>query len=177
MWNQMSVWGAVEELQATLAARLHKSEGAGLSSVRAPASPTSLALTQSSKPVQESVGSYTRALSSVGSGKTGVVGFAFAINGKVKSADVYVSPELFAAMWPKLLSASALEAVQHREESKVASVPPAQVLVFLRDAAKGTQSTTDVDGRVKLVKRESEKQIQVESWDGAKWVHRSVISK
>ena len=177
MWNQMSVWGAVEELQAALAAHLHKSEAKGLSSVRAPASPTSLALTESSKPVQESVGSYTRALSSVGSGKTGVVGFAFEVNGQVKNADLYDSPELFAAMWPSLLSASALEAVQHREEGKVAAVPPAQVLAFLRDAAKSKQSTTDVDGKVKLVKRESEKQIQVESWDGTKWVHRSVISK
>jgi hypothetical protein len=177
MWNQMSVWGAVEELQAALAAHLHKSEATGLSSVRAPASPTSLALTQSSKPVQESVGSYIRALSRVGSGKAGVVGFAFAVNGQVKSADLYASPELFAAIWPKLLSASALEAVQHRESGKVVAVPPTQVLAFLRDAAKGKQSTTDVDGKVKLVKRESEKQMQVESWDGARWVHRSVITK
>jgi len=177
MWNQMSVWGAVEELQASLATHLHKTESAALAAVRVPASPTSLALTQSSKPVEESVRSYTIALSSVGSGKTGVIGFAFAVNGQMKSADLYASPELFAAMWPKLLSASALEAVQHQKSGRVAAVSPVQVLAFLKDAEKGKQSMTDVDRKVKLIKRESEKQMQVESWDGANWVHRSVVSK
>jgi len=48
----------------------------------------------------------------------------------------------------------------------VAAVPPVEVLAFLRDAEKGKQSMTDVDRKVKLIKRESEKQMQVESWDG-----------
>jgi len=177
MWNQMSVWGAVEELQSALATHLHKTESTALAAVRVPASPTSLALTQSSKPVEESVRSYTGALSSVGRGQTDVIGFAFAVNGQIKGADLYASPELFAAMWSKLLSASALEAVEHQKSSKVAAVPPVEVLAFLRDAEKGKQSMTDVDRKVKLIKRESEKQMQVESWDGANWVHRSVVSK
>jgi len=177
MWNQMSVWGAIEELQEALAAHLHKTGPKGLAEVRALASPTSLALTQSSKPVEESVRSYAEALGSIGRGKTGVIGFAFAVNGEVKSADLYASPELFAAMWPKLLSASAVEALQHRDARKVALVPAAQVAGFLRDAGKGKQSTTDVDHRVKLIKVETGKQMLLESWDGANWVHRSVVSK
>ena len=106
-----------------------------------------------------------------------MIGFAFAVNGQIKGADLYASPELFAAMWSKLLGASALEAIQHQKSGKVAAVPPVEVLAFLRDAEKGKQSMTDVDRKVKLIKRESEKQMQVESWDGANWVHRSVVSK
>jgi len=71
-----------------------------------------------------------------------VIGFAFAVNGQIKVADLYASPELFAAMWSKLLSASALEAVEHQKSSKVAAVPPVEVLAFLRDAEKGKQSMT-----------------------------------
>jgi hypothetical protein len=112
----------------------------------------------------------------VGKGQTDVIGFAFAVNGQIKGADLYASPELFAAMWSKLLGASALEAIQHQKSGKVVAAP-VEVLAFLRDAEKGKQSMTDVDRKVKLIKRESEKQMQVESWDGANWVHRSVVSK
>ena len=44
-----------------------------------------------------------------------MIGFVFAINGKLNSGDVYASPDLFAKMYPKLLHAAALEAVAERD--------------------------------------------------------------
>jgi len=38
------------------------------------------------------------------------VGAVIAINGKVQNADLFNSPELFKALWPKLLESYALEA-------------------------------------------------------------------
>ena len=40
-----------------------------------------------------------------------MIGYVFAINGHVNSADVYASRALFVKLWPKLLKASAVEAV------------------------------------------------------------------
>ncbi|MFX5484718.1 DUF6569 family protein, partial [Acinetobacter baumannii] len=50
-------------------------------------------------------------LQKVGDKDSDVVGYAFAINGKVNSADVYASHDLFKKLWPKLLNSSAVEAV------------------------------------------------------------------
>jgi hypothetical protein len=176
MWNQMSVWQNVSALQEALASRLRQDKAAGLASVRAQASPTSLILTQSSPPVAEAVGAYTKALTGAVTGKTDVVGYAFALNGDVKNADVYASSELFSAMWPKLLKSSAIEAVRLREQTKTAPVPVSQVDAFLREAA-GKQTTRAVDRRIKLVQHESERLLSVESRDGNQWVHRSVVKK
>ena len=176
-WNQMSVWGTVSAIQEALASRLRKQKGAGVASVRALASPSSLVLTQTSPPVEEAVGAYTEVLAGVIDGKTSVVGYAFAVNGEVKSADVYASEALFSAMWPKLLKSSAVEAVRLREQGKTAPVKASQVEAFLREADRGKETTIDVDRRVKLVTRESERHLLVESREGTNWVHRSVVKK
>ena len=47
-----------------------------------------------------------------------VIGYAFAINGKVNSADVYASHELFQKLWPKLLESSAVEAFSELQKDK-----------------------------------------------------------
>ena len=177
MWNQMSVWGTVSAIQEALASRLQKHKGAGVAAVRPAVSPTSLVLTQTSPPVEEAVGAYTRVLAGAVEGKTGVTGYAFAVNGEVKSADVYASAALFSAMWPKLLKSSVVEALRMREQGKAAPVKVSQILAFLREASSGKQTSIDVDRRVKLVKRESERQLSVESREGTNWVHRSVVKK
>lgn len=177
MWNQMSVWGTVSAIQEALASHLQKQKGAGVAAVRAPASPTSLMLTQTSPPVEEAVGAYTKVLAGAVEGRAGVIGYAFAVNGEVKSADVYSSAALFSAMWPKLLKSSAVEALRMREQGKTAPVKASQVEAFLREASSGKETTIDVDRRVKLVKRENERHLLVESREGTNWVHRSVVKK
>jgi hypothetical protein len=80
-------------------------------------------------------------------------------------------------MWPKLLKSSAIEAA--RLHDKGTSVPPqvSQVSAFLRESSTGNETTKAVDRRVKLVKRESERQVLMESQEGENWVHRSVVKK
>ena len=43
-----------------------------------------------------------------------VIGFAFAINNELNSADVYSSNGLFKRFWPRLLKTAAIEAVAER---------------------------------------------------------------
>jgi hypothetical protein len=178
MWSQASVWQGVSALQEALASHLKTTDGTGLGAVRSPASPSSLMLTQTSPSVEEAVGAYVKALAGNVSETTGVVGYAFAVNGEVKGADVYVSAELFSAMWPKLLKSSAIEAVRLREKGKtVAPVSLARGEAFLRDASGSKETLTAVGGRVTLAKRESERLLLVESRDGTNWVHRNVVRK
>ncbi len=64
----------------------------------------------------------SNALKAKGEAGDDIVGYVFAVNGKLNSADVYPSNGLFRKMWGKLLTASAIEAIGHRNAPNVA--PP-----------------------------------------------------
>src|SRR5262245_30406230 len=83
----------------------------GLTSVTDRASPSSLQLTLETMLVKDTANDYVKNLSSIINGKRDVIGFVFAINGQINSADVYSSNALFAKLWPKMLEASAIEAI------------------------------------------------------------------
>jgi hypothetical protein len=178
MWNQASVWRKVAELQEALASHLRNQKSAtGLAAVRALASPSSLLLTQTSPPVEEAVSAYTKTLASVAQRSTDVVGYAFAVNGEVKSADLYASPELFV---PCGRSCSGRAGLRHCGLAIKETISPgnaAGVVAFLRGTNSNQETTTAVDGRTKLATRDSLHQSWVESRDGITWVHRSVVKK
>jgi hypothetical protein len=178
MQNQTSVWSKVGELQDTLASHLRKQANVtGLSGVRSAASPTSLPLTQTSPPVQKAVSAYTKVLAGAVQGKSDVVGYAFAVNGEWKSADLYASPELFASMWPKLLKSSVVEALQVGHQGNTAPADTRRAVAFLHATGTGHETTTRVDQRTQLAKRETVDQLRTESRDGSAWVHRSIVTK
>src|ERR1051325_1059173 len=102
--SQEAVWKNVSVAQKKL------SDNVG-GDVQAPMSVSSLELTVENAKVKENTESYIKALSGILQNKSDVIGYVFAINGHVNSADVYASRALFAKLWPKLLKASAVEAV------------------------------------------------------------------
>ena len=178
MGSQITVWKKVAELQEALASHLRNQKSAtGLAEVRAVASPTSLLLTQTSPPVEEAVSAYTKTLAGVARGSTEVVGYAFVVNGDVKGADLYASPELFSSMWSKLLKSSVVEALRLGHQGNYSPGNAAGIVAFLRGTNSNQGTTTAVDGRTKLAKRDSLHQSWVESRDGISWVHRSVVKK
>src|SRR5262249_59889080 len=156
--DQSAVWREVAKTQAALQAS-------------APASPTSLQLTLESRPVAEAVDGYLNALTGIAAAKPDAVGFVFAVNGAVNSADVYSSPALFAAMWPKLLRSSAVEAVGHlKKDGRFQPARSEAIRAFLNEAERGKQSAVDVDRRVKLVTYAGDDQILFESREGSGWI-------
>jgi len=176
--SQTDVWNKVAQTQVALGRNAGTGGGGSGSGVHAPASPSSYQLSLESRPVVRAVDGYVKALNGVVAGKADVVGLAFAVNGEVNSADLYSSPELFAAMWPKLLKSTAVEAVRLLEKGK--SFPPCSVSAvqaLLRDAEAGKESAVDINRRVKLVRREGDQEMLFESRDGAGWVHRNYIKK
>jgi hypothetical protein len=168
---------------ATLAVRPAASHGTdvGVTSVADQASPSSLQLTLENKLVKESTNDYVKKLSSIINGKRDVIGFVFAINGQVNSADVYSSNALFVKLWPKMLEASAIEAIAElKADEKFQPVEAAGVKGFLRESHAGKTETKRVTARTSVVKSETEKNLFFESRESSrngKWVHRNYITK
>jgi hypothetical protein len=168
VWKQVAV--AQDKLSANTGTR-----------VNGAASPTSFQLALENKEVQKTSDSYFKALAGIINGKSDVIGYVFAINGKINSADIYASNALFRKLWPKLLTSSAIEAVAElRRGEKFEAPRPADVRGFLDDSAKGTEKQKDVSSRVQMVTRDSDGSVFFETRDRAKpdtWVHRNVIKK
>ena len=72
------------------------------------------------KPVQDHI----RALNALGTDSPDVVGYAVAVNGKLSSADLYATNDMFRKQWAKLPRSSALEAIADRG----AGTPPPPLL-------------------------------------------------
>lgn len=173
--SQSEVWEKVDEAQQ----KLNRSVA---TEVRAEDSASSLQLSLENEKVRESADAYIEKLSGIVKGQTDIIGYAFAINGKLNSADVYASNSLFNKLWPKLLKASAIEATAESaigERSE--SVAIEQVADFLSRAEQGAQvSERQVTDRIRMVMRESGQQVLSETRDlkhEGKWLHRNYLAK
>jgi hypothetical protein len=88
------------------------------------------------------------------------------INGTVSSADVYGSHELFLKLWPKLLRASAVEALSEVQKGKKFAVPKIDVVqAWLADVEKGKRTDKDVGKRLTEVSLETDKTLLFETLD------------
>ncbi len=149
--------------------------------VTAAASRSSLQLTLENKVVQATADDYLKALSSAVAGKSDVIGYTFAINGQLNSADVYSSHVLFMKLWPKLLKASAVEAIAEFDKAdKAEVVSTASVKAFLAEAETGAAAQKQITPRVALEKRESDKHLFFETRErknGEQWLHRNYLKK
>ena len=172
--SQTEVWAKVAEAQEKL------SNNVG-GSVNSTSSESSLQLSLENKKVMEVTDSYIKKLSGIINGKSDVVGFAFAINGKLNSSDVYGSNALFQKLWPKLLKASAVEALAELQKgAKFETVRADSVKEFFAAAEDGKPSESAVTNRVKMVTRETDDNIVFETRDqkqGEAVVHRSYVKK
>ncbi|MFS8085535.1 MAG: ARPP-1 family domain-containing protein, partial [Acidobacteriota bacterium] len=172
--SQGDVWREVAAAQDKLSANTG-------TRVNGAASPTSLQLALENKEVQKTAENYIEALAGIVNRKPDVIGYVFAINGKINSADIYASSVLFKKLWPKLLKASAIEAIAELRRGEKFAAPAADaVRGFLDDSPKDTEKEKDVSSRVQMVTRESSSKVSFETRDRAKsdvWVHRNVIKK
>lgn len=172
--SQDAVWENVSVAQK----KLSRNVGA---SVNASISATSFELSVEDSKVKATTASYIDALNSILRNKPDVIGYAFAINGQVNSADVYASHALFAKLWPKLLKASAVEAIAElNPQAKPEPVADESIHAFLADSEQPAAKSKEVTQRVRVVTREDDKNIFFETQDRLQkdvWVHRNYIRK
>jgi len=168
--DQREVWDQVARAQVSMSMAAPE--------FRAPAS-NSMQLAMENRNVAEATGAYVSSLKKIVDGKPDVVGYAFAINGKVNSADIYASSDLFRKMWPKLLNSSAVEAFTERPNMKgSAKVDVSAVESAIAAADRGRESAQPPMGSVQTVKKESDKVLLFESRETGKgWIHKNYVVK
>ncbi len=171
--SQQEVWAQVSDAQA----RLAKTVGGD---VRSGQSASSLQLSLENDKVIATVEEYIRALSRIIDGRSDVIGYAVAINGKLNSADVYASNALFKKLWPRMLKASATEAVAESRGVRLAEpVRPTAVSEFLTDSEKAKREERATKSGSRVVTRQDKDNMMFESVDekGQVTVHRSYVKK
>lgn len=173
--SQQAVWENVTVAQKKLTENLGATVQNNLSM-------SSFELSMNDSKVQETTAAYISALSRIVQNKSDVIGYVFAINGQVNSADVYASRALFVKLWPKLLKASAVEAIAElNQDAEPKVIASETVETFLAESEKPAAEAKDVTTRVKLLTREDDKNIFFETQDrrqkDGSWVHRNYIRK
>ncbi len=171
--SQGEVWQSVTVAQDKL------SRNVG-SRVNSTVSESSLQLAVENNKVQATADSYVKALGGIADRSDDVIGYVFAINGKMNSADIYGSNVLFRKLWPKLLKANAIEAIAELQPGKFKPASPESVSGFLSDSEKAKGSDKDMSPRVNLMTREDDENIFFETRDkkeNGAWIHRNYIKK
>src|ERR1051325_10322878 len=156
--SQGAVWENVRLAQDKLSQKV----GARVNST---VSESSLQLAVENHRVQENADSYIKALCNIVNKGNDVIGYVFAINGQVNSADVYSSNALFRKLWPKLLKANAVEAIADLQKDSFRPVSGESAKAFLREAEQARASEKQVTKRVKMVTREDDKNAFFETQD------------
>ncbi len=172
--SQQEVWNQVADAQK----RLSNNVG---DMVTAAESASSLQLSLENKKVVANVDDYIRNLAKIVNGKKDVIGYAMAVNGKINSADIYVSNALFSKVWMKMLKASATEAVAESRSVRLAEpVKPEAVRSLLTESDTASSRERAVaSGSARLVTREDKDNVMVEARDEKSKiaVHKSYIRK
>jgi hypothetical protein len=166
--DQGKVWEKVAEAQTKLASNVGKK-------VSSASSETSLELTLENQDVEKMSEAYLKALQPALDGSRDVVGFVFAINGTMNSAEIYGSSVLFKKLWPKLLKAAVVEAISEKGGAVRPEPSAKEADGFLSVQAEAKKPQADKAG-VQLDGAKKDGRILLESKEKktGNWIHRSV---
>ena len=179
--NQANVWRNVAEARGKLSAvAAGNVGGVGQATFSTPGG-TSMQMALEDRKVTEAVDRYISALSKIVDGTGDVVGYAYTVNGTFSGAEVYASADLFRRMWPKLLHASAAEALADRSNPAAPkSLDAAAIRKALADADTGRAGAPRNNGSLVVSKKESDQSVLYVTADGSAdgaWLHKSYIAK
>jgi len=130
--SQREVWDNAAELQEKLSQNVGKS-------VQSPVSSSSLELTLGNKDVRKHAEEYVNALRDIIKDRKHIIGFVFAINGQLNTAEVYGSEDLFRQLWPKLLRTAAVEAFAELNKDKHFKAPSTKAAAVFLEYPKESQ--------------------------------------
>ncbi|MBU1076987.1 MAG: hypothetical protein KKH98_06835 [Spirochaetes bacterium] len=173
--SQQEVWSEVSKFQDTLGDNM----GAG---VRDRDSESSLQLTLENKKVKKESKKYITELSEIAYKRKNIIGYIFAINGEINSADIYSQAALFRKLWPKLLESSSIEAIsEYKNNRKFKNVTRQDVSNWFAELSKrGKRIKKGINKYIDLDVKESEDNIMFETYEKGesdKWIHRNYIKK
>jgi len=178
--NQSEVWSGVAEQQTKLSENVSRLTGKSVD-IRGPASQSSLQLTLENKDLDAVKRRYLDKLNRVLNGKTDVIGFAYAINGEINTAEVYNHKSLFRALWPKLLDAAITEAITECSvDHRFRPVNAEGVKAFFETALSGTVTERKIWKTTRVKTYTTPTTVLFETLDldaDEVWIHKSFISR
>jgi hypothetical protein len=178
--NQSEVWSGVAEQQMKLNQNLSRISGETVDT-RSAVSSSSLQLTLENKKLDKMKKEYLDEYESLLNGKTDVIGFAYAINGELNSAEVYNNKNLFRALWPKLLDSAVTEAVAECDnDRKYQNVPSSELKTFFETALSGSAKERNVSKSTLVRALTTPTTVLFETLDlqaDGIWIHKSFINK
>jgi len=169
--SQEGVWAAGRSVNADLA-KVDPVQ-------RANASPSDSYVEAVENPaVAKKVNETVDALTKIIEGSPDAVGAAFCVNGKLQNLEVYSTPGLFRKLWPKLLRASAVEALSKAPAAESPAPPTEQELrTLLADfAGKAGKAELRPDGPVVRV-FDRDKAVLFDTEHKGEVLHRQVLTK
>lgn len=178
--SQSEVWSGVAEQQSKLNENVSRMAGKSVD-LRSPASESSLQLTLENKDLDAVKSKYLDKLSPLLNGKTDVIGFAYAINGEINTAEVYNNKNLFRALWPKLLDAAITEAITEcNTDRQFRQVQAEEVKAFFETALSGSVTDRRVWKTTHVKTYTTSTTVLFETRDLAAddvWIHKNFINR
>lgn len=155
--SQKEVWDNAADLQEKLSNNVGKS-------VKSPVSSSSLELTLGNKDVQKHAEDYVNALRGIIKDKKHIIGFVFAINGQLNTAEVYGSEDLFRQLWPKLLRTTSVEAFAELKKDKHFKAPSTKAAaVFLEYPGESQVQRNRINDWLTAITHEGKEKVIFES--------------
>src|ERR1041385_3466932 len=178
--NQSEVWSGVAEQQGKLNNNVSRLYGRNVE-IRNSASASSLQLTLENKELEKISKQYLDALLPILNDKPDVIGFAYAINGEINSAEVYNNKALFRALWPKLLDSAVTEVLTENDSDRTFQPVQANDLkAFFETAVSGSATERLVSKSTQVRTITTPGTVLFETVDlqaDDLWIHKSFINK
>jgi hypothetical protein len=172
--DQGAVWESVSKAQGKLSGNLS-------TTVNAPASPSSLQLALENDKVKTTTKEYADALRGAVEKNPRAVGFVSVINGEINSGEIFAGHDLFRRVWPKLLDASATEAIAEKDQPAAKTAATVEsVRDFLAKSEEAQAQAETLQGALSSVSAETDETALFQTIDEEKqnrWLRRSVIKK
>jgi hypothetical protein len=175
--SQSEMWRDVAESQAKIGRNLNKS-------VRARRSSSSLQLSLEDKDLEKEAGNYVKQLSGFAGKREDTVGFVFAINGEINSADIYSSKIIFKKLWAKAIESCSIEAISElKKDKQFKKVSKDEVIKWLAASEEGKKTNKSINPSVDVNILDSKESVTFETVQKARkgkkerWLHKSYIKK
>jgi len=174
------VWSGVAEQQTKLNQNLSRISGETVET-RSAVSSSSLQLTLENKNLDKIKKEYLNEFEPLLNGKTDVIGFAYAINGELNSAEVYNNKNLFQTLWPKLLDSTITKTITECDnDRKYQNVQASELKSFFETALSGSAKERTVSKSTLVRTLTTPTTVLFETVDlqaDGVWIHKSFINK
>jgi len=172
--DQSEVWDEVSKVQDKLSEKLGHD-------VKSNSSSTSLQLALENEHLTNNITEFKKTLLPLLDNKNDAIGYAFAINGQLNTADIYGNHKLFKKLWPKIVDSAATESVAEFDNKQSYTNPETNdISEWLSDSKTGKKSTRNLkDGlNQDTVENSSDVRFDTYKGDGAnKTVYRKSYIK